>query len=148
MAAASLSYAVQPCGAVVLRLTDDSGFAVEAKVSASYAKRRAWAILADLDPDEAEATQDQRRVELDTAAPRRLTQRDSVLASVARGANTMIALQAVTGFPRASISGRLADLVAMGLLLSPQARGRGRKAIYQLTDEGRTAVAALNGAPA
>jgi hypothetical protein len=134
---------------VVLRLTDDSGFAVEAKVTANYAKRRAWAILADLDPSEA-STFLEPATESDAGPgqPRRMTQRDTVLASIARGANTMTALQAVTGFPRASISGRLADLVAMGLLLSPQARGRGRKAVYVITNDGQAAVAAMHGAAA
>lgn len=130
-------------GLVDLTMTAPCGQRITVTVSATYAKARAWAILADLDPEEAAeaagANNSRRRT------PKgELTQGDRVLLAVAGGCKTVGEIKARTNIKSASIAGRLSDLRDRDLVWQTTGGGgRGIKATYDISTKGEMIVRAL-----
>lgn len=139
----ALRHAVDDAGYVVLTLTDADGVRHPARFTASDAKKAAWRILADLDPDEAEAA-----LREQTARERRhLTLGDRALLAIARGCVTVAEITDTTRLSGSAICAQLKALRETGLAVN-HTRGSGRGAIarYELTEMGRRRAASLEGA--
>lgn len=156
----ALTYRSDGNGGVLLTLTGANGYAVTAHVTEGYVKSRAWAILADFDPDgvdalDAPATPARRGANparsgvAEVAAARKsmggtITQRDKVLMALAAGQTKAGPISHQLGALRPSISGRLIELLDADLAICLQkGGGRGRAAIYGLTRDGAVRALAL-----
>jgi hypothetical protein len=111
-------------------------------LSDAEAKRLAWAILADLDPEEADhfgiaviptndhAVRRPVRIKLDG-------QVDQLLRALKPGPATNAALHSATNIPGKTIGSRMVVLINIGLVKRVDgACGSGNRAIYALTEDG------------
>ncbi len=142
MTTVTLRHRILPNG--LLRLSNPQGEAV-ADMIASHARRLAWSILADLDPEEAEqalAEEQQRHPRKRPAGPGSFGQgtvAHRILVILLKGSTTSKALaDALDGKPE-NISAACCSLAAGGLVT--RVIGPGHKAIWTLTEAGKTRAA-------
>lgn len=127
-------------GLVDLTMTSPAGQRITITVSESYAKSRAWSILADLDPDEAAQAATSTRGARRT--PRtELTQSERALLAVSHGCKTVAEIKARTGLKSSSIAGRLSELKDRDLVWQTTGGGgRGIRATYDVSTKGQLAA--------
>jgi DNA-binding transcriptional ArsR family regulator len=123
---------------VILRGGDGSSFA--ASLTPSAAKVAAWAILADLEPDEAALA----RAAETRAERKRFTYYDRALVAYARGAETLGDVVAETDMSISSAEARTYELRKAGLVeVVFRGGGRKRPSRYALTPAGQERAALL-----
>lgn len=145
---ARLNFRPDGHGSVSLTLTDDAGNSIGVVVTEAYLRARAWAILNDLDPAEAQAcrsgavTVDQVGDEEVAAAdveinPGPIQQRDTVLLAIASGTGTATETAKSLRLSRSSVTARVTELIDRGLVQALRVgRGRGSQSVYGLTRDG------------
>ncbi len=115
------------------------------RVTETEAKRFAWGILADLDPDEtvsaggelppvAHVPSEVRRGGRRAKGP---SQVERVLTAISGGASTTAQVALATGLPSGVVAARVSAMQERGLVLRANPYGPGAKAEYVVTAAGR-----------
>lgn len=142
-ATAGLRHHVQPDGGVILSIVAEDGRRLSVSVTDSQAKAADWSILADLDPEEADASGVSDAVVLAACRQPPLTPNTAkLLLALEAGHATARALSEASGIGIGFVAARMIDLKAKGFAVRTDAgQGRGIKAKYAITADGRRALA-------
>lgn len=133
---AGLRHLVQSDGAVILRLVGEDGQSLSVTVTDGRARADAWAILADLDPDEVRAADPVRALAANAWA---ITPTDAkLLLALEAGHATSKAICGPSGVPTKFLGARLLALRLKGWAVRTDTnKGRGFRAAYAITSEGQ-----------